>query len=105
MIGIGRSNDGHVGMQTQEGAIELIGFGYKPRRIGRVEKVGIVAFGNATQQCRAANGRLPQQMRQHSGNGGFSMRSGHSNGFVMHAHITQQLRPFYNFKVTILEIF
>src|SRR5690554_4328457 len=93
MVGICRSYNGDIRMQSQKGAIVLIGFHYQKLIVFK-QGIGVVIACNTAQESRTTHSTIRQYMSNHAGSGGFPMSSGHGNRIFSLREQTKYLRTF-----------
>jgi hypothetical protein len=79
MIGFGGGDYSHEGIELVEGTVELIGFGYGVRGIGK-EKIGVVIFEYPPKESGTVERRLPEEVCGERTGSGLAMRTGNTEG-------------------------
>ena len=88
MIGVHRRDDGRLGEELQEGAVEFVGFG-DDDRIVRHQQVGAVVLGNAAEEGGAALAAVRQDMGDQGARRGFPMGAGNGQAALVAGDFAQ----------------
>ena len=75
VVGVGRGDNAHPGVQPVERTVELVGLDNHKFALRTEDVVGAIVFGNATQKCITVGMTLVHDVRTHARSGGFAMRS------------------------------
>ena len=95
VIGVGGGDDGNPRAQPMKRTVVLVGFGNGDVTFVGQQQVGAVVFEYPAQKRVTIHRRLPQQVCNHARYGGFSVRSGNTNGVACFGYLAQHLRAFH----------
>ncbi len=103
VVGIGRGNHGHVGKETQERTVELVGLDSKPVA-GAEHEVAAEILGNTAQKGRSAARDSTVEPCHERRGGGFAMGAGDGHHVLALGQVTQHLRTLLDGEAVFAEV-
>ncbi len=104
MIRVGSRHDADVGTQPVERAVKLISLNNHIIAFIAEQIVCAIVLGDASHKCVALLWRLHQQMGNHCCCRRLAVCACHTKSFHALRQYTQNLSPFFDFKITLTEI-